>query len=666
MFPLLLLAMTTGADPKPTETPGDVAIQKYLRAEVAALDKNFMDGAKTKEAWTAKRPKLQEQMFDMLGLSPRPEKTDLHATVTGTIDVSEVTIEKIHFQSRPGLYVTGNLYRPRLAVKDKKLPAVLYLCGHSNLGRDGNKAAYQHYGMWFAHNGYVCFVIDTLQLGEVAGKHHGTYNLGRWWWHSRGYTPAGVECWNGIRAIDYLCTRPDVDADKIGVTGRSGGGATTVWLAATDDRVKVAVPVSGMSDLGDYVGERAINGHCDCMFAYNPYRWEWTTILALFAPKPLMFANGDADPIFPMPGNRRIAERLRKCYEMLGATDAFEEVVDKNNKHEDTPALRKASFRFFNTHLKGDADAKVEDTEFAKIAGQDLRVFPDDKDLPKDSINAKADETFVPVADVKVPAKPEEFAAWKAGLLKELKEKCFVGWPEGTPKLASRKGEKAVEILGKGAHGWELDTHPYVGVQVYVEKRPSLELGNKLDPGSRITLIVSSTQDDLPLGDVKWHTLIRPKSDVLTGLLYRGVASNAWARKNPPNTVERSMALVGKTVDQGRVMDVLATVAYLDEKAGGKATFTLLGRGDAGVIAAYAAMFDKRISQVILHEPPTTHDDGPYFLGVRRVLDIPDALGLLAPDIKVTITGKTSASKSFDKTEAIFKLAGAKGKLKRE
>ncbi len=649
MLPMLLLAMTTGADPKPAETPGDVAIQKYLRAEVAALDKNFMDGAKTKEEWTAKRPKLKEQMFDMLGLSPRPEKTELHATVTGTLDVGAVTIEKIHFQSRPGLYVTGNLYRPRLVGKDKKLPAILYLCGHSNQGRDGNKAAYQHHGMWFAHNGYVCLVIDTLQLGEVAGKHHGTYNLGRWWWHSRGYTPAGVECWNGIRAIDYLCTRPDVDAEKIGVTGRSGGGATTVWLTATDDRVKVAVPVSGMSDLGDYVGERAINGHCDCMFAYNPYRWEWTTILALFAPKPLMFANGDADPIFPMPGNRRIAERMRKCYEMLGAKDLFEEVVDENNKHEDTPVLRKASFRFFNTHLKGDPKAKVEDTVFAKIAGKDLRVFPDDKDLPKDSINAKADETFVPVADVKLPAKPEEFAAWKAALLKELKERCFRGWPEKMPAAKDTKPD-GLAISFKGNDGVDFLTkiHPFRFPLPNEHLRETflLVIVNADDDPEKVCRIGSTSAD----------------SGSMT-LEPRGVGDGKWTTKNPPNTVERSFALVGSTADAGRLRDLLGFLA--SPKHTGKVR--LAGRGQAGVIAAYAALLmPDKVDEVVLHEPPTSHDDGPYFLGIRRVLDIPDALGLLAPDMKVTITGKSAVSKAFHKTEAIFKLAGTKGNLKRE
>ena len=161
---------------------------------------------------------------------------------------------------------------------------MFYVCGHSNCGRNGNKAAYQSHGIWFARHGYVCLTVDSLQLGEIAAIHHGTYREGRWWWHSRGYTPAGVECLNGIRGIDYLVGRDDVDPERIAVTGISGGGAATFWIAAADPRVKVAVPVSGMADLPSYVGNRVINGHCDCMFLYNTFRWPWTRIAALVAP----------------------------------------------------------------------------------------------------------------------------------------------------------------------------------------------------------------------------------------------------------------------------------------------------------------------------------------------------------------------------------------------
>ena len=296
--------------------PGDVMIEKYLAAEVARISKKELDGATTREEWEKRRPRLKQEYFEMLGLWPLPEKTPLKAAVTGTVEGDNIVVEKVHFQSKPGLYVTGNLFRPKNVAG--KLPTVLYVCGHSGAGRNGGKVKFQDHGIWFAHNGYICLIIDTLQLGEIPGIHHGTYGLRgkepvetRFWWQARGYTPAGVEAWNGVRAIDYLVSRPDVDADKIAVTGISGGGAATLWITAADERVKVAVPVSGMSDLESYVTNKVINGHCDCMFFINTYQWEWTTIACLVAPRPMLFANSDNDGIFPMDGNRRIIERLR-------------------------------------------------------------------------------------------------------------------------------------------------------------------------------------------------------------------------------------------------------------------------------------------------------------------------------------------------------------------
>ena len=101
---------------------------------------------------------------------PEPERTPLHATVTSVYRRPEFVVENLHFQSMPGLYVTANLYRP--AESDSPRPAVLYVCGHSSQGgRNGNKVAYQSHGIWLAKHGYVCLMVDTLQLGEIAAIH---------------------------------------------------------------------------------------------------------------------------------------------------------------------------------------------------------------------------------------------------------------------------------------------------------------------------------------------------------------------------------------------------------------------------------------------------------------------------------------------------------------
>jgi len=633
---------------------------------VKRISAKFMDGAKTKAEWEAARPRLKREFLDMLGLDPLPEKSPLKAGVTSTLERSGVKIENIHFQSRPGLYVTGNLYLPaKTAGKPAaKSPGILYVCGHAGRGRDGNKTAYHDHGLWFAANGYVCLVVDTLQLGEVEGKHHGTYNLGRWWWHDLGYTPAGVECWNGIRAIDYLISRPEVDAEKIGVTGISGGGATTVWVAAADDRVKVAVPVSGMSDLESYVIEKVVNGHCDCMFPVNTYQWNLQTILALFAPKPLLFANSDNDGIFPMTGNRRIATRMRECYELLGAKDKFDEYVSKGG-HAYRPDLRLAIFGFFHKHLLG-SDAAIKDADFPAIKGADLRVFPTEADLPRDSINAKADETFITPATVKLPADAKEFATWRVDMLKQLREKCFRALPARIPTATKTESKE-----DKNRHEWVSDPGlPFPGRVIRQEKKLPRNFSSL-----QLTLVVLNPDDDIDRVKNLADTMFEDGAEPLV-IQPRGGDPNRWTRKNPPNTIERSLALIGQTADSGRVLDVAGVVASIIRLnaqgwSGPSFHYRVVGSGHAGVIAAYAVAltgpmgWGYSITKLVIVDPPMSHRDGPHFLNVLRVLDIPEALGLLAPNVKLTLLGKNANDAAFDRTEAIYKAAGAADKFAR-
>ncbi len=639
---LLLWAVPARAQ-APQPLPGDAAIERFLRQETEKISGRVLDGARTLEEWRARQERLRREYFDMLGLWPLPERTPLHATVTGMVERPGVVIEKLHYQSRPGLYVTANLYRPQKS--SGRPPAVLSLCGPSGRGRDGNNTAFQDHGMWFASNGYVCLVLDTLQLGEVAGKHHGTYNLGRWWWHPAGYTPAGVECWNGVRGLDYLVSRPDVDPDRLAVTGISGGGAGTIWVAAADERVKCAVPVSGMSDLESYVSHKVINGHCDCMFLYNTYRWEWTTILARIAPRPLLFANSDNDSIFPMDGNRRVIERLRKIYELYGHPEWVAEHVSKGG-HDYRPDLRLAIFRWINKHLKNDTGS-VQDADFPPLPGAQLRVFPEDKDIPADALNARIDESFVPRAEVKAPPK-DGFAAWQKQRMKDLRQRCFRDWPERVPAAEEAKADAAVAMT--------LVTEP--GIEVSVT--PHLPKENADGAGGLV--VVLNEDEDPAKGIPEWAgRLVRGRAVYL--LAPRGVGPGRWTRQSPPNYVERAHVLLGRTVDQGRVRDVAATVRLLDGKAGGARAWAVAGRGPAGVIAAYAALLEPVIAEVVCVEPPASHRAGPYLLGVQRVLDIPDALGLLAPRRLVLVKAKDSG---FERTAAIFQAAEASDRLRRE
>lgn len=648
---LLCCCSLMEAQDKPASIPfGDAVIESHLTLEAARLSERVHEGAESKEDWEAKRLQLKREFFDMLGLWPLPERTPLNAKVTGKLERDGYRVENVHFQSRPGLYVTGNLYLP--AKVDGKVPAVLYVCGHDGRGRDGNKTAFQHHGQWFATHGYICLIIDSLQLGEIAGIHHGTYRENRWWWQSAGYTPAGVECWNGTRAIDYLISRPEVDADKLAVTGISGGGAATYWIAAADERVKVCVPVSGMSDLESYVVDKVCNGHCDCMFFYNTYRWEWSTIAALITPRAMLFENSGHDTIFPMPANERIRDRLADLYRWYEKKpgDLFDIGVTPGG-HQDNVELRLMAYRWINKHLKND-NKEVSEPPLAKIDAKSLRVFPEDTDLPADRINAKIDETFVTLATLQSPPDRKEYPGWSQKLREQLLDRVFNEWPDQVPAADLREENEKTGMM-------MLQTEDEV---IVTARRTKSETNVKRSPEhpERIWLVIlnpDETEGQLP----EWASKIIPHGQATIILSPRGSgATTKWTANNPPNYVERAHALLGRTVDMGRIWDVQSVARMLHEAEGNELTIAVAGKGAAGILGAYAALNETSIAEVIAVDPPASHRQGPYLLGVLKVLDIPDALGLLAPRHLTLVNAKDEA---LQRTSKLYEAAGYQGRI---
>jgi dienelactone hydrolase len=404
----------------------------FLASEVARLGKRGLEEFHDPAA----REKRHAEAMEMFGLSPMPERGDLRAVITGRVEDEWVTVEKLHFQSSPGLYVTANFYLPKKI--EKPLPTVIYVCGHSFMITNGvsfgNKTGYGHHGAWFARNGYACLVIDTVQLGEIQGIHHGTYREGMWWWNSRGYSSAAVEAWNTIRAIDYLETRSEVDKSRIGITGRSGGGAYSWSTTALDSRIKVSAPVAGITDLRNYVIDGAVEGHCDCMFFVNTYAWDYPMLAACAAPRPLLIVNSDKDSIFPLDGVVRLNQKVANLYRLYGNTNDQGLVIGPG-PHKDTQDLQIPVFRWFNKYLRGN-ETIIDLPATNHFTPQQLKVFDE---LPNDQRNATVQEWFVP----KAPPGPKissraEWIVQKEKWMRGLKEKVFRNWPD--PKWAEPVG----------------------------------------------------------------------------------------------------------------------------------------------------------------------------------------------------------------------------------
>ena len=619
---ILILCVTAARseDPPAPPPPGEALVRALLDDDVRRIESGYLKDVRSASDWEALRPRLHAEYLHMLGLDPLPPRTPLEARTTGVLEREGFRVEKVDFQSRPGLHVTANLYLP--SKHDGKLPAVLYQSGHSGRERDGNKTAFQRHGAWFASHGYACLILDTLQLGEVAGIHHGTYRYHRWWWQSRGYTPAGVECWNAIRALDYLESRPEIDMSRVAATGISGGGAATLWIAAADPRVSVAIPVSGMSDLSTYVTDKVIDGHCDCMLLINSHRWDWTLIAALVAPRPLLFANSDMDPIFPMPGNERIAEKLRRLYGLLGRPGAFDTVVVPGG-HDDKLELRLPAYRWVNRWFRND-DREVSEPDYPEIEGRELRVFPDA--LPPDAVNDRIDREFVPPGKVDLPSGAAAFPAWRDGLVARIRARSFAAPDE--------------RIL---VPGFELPALPPAGKPVWILVEEPPRLGD--EPAT-------------PAALRDWEKSYTGDADIVR-FAPRGTGNAAW-RSPHPYYIERALAIVGRTADSGRVRDVALAAASVRERCGGKNPVRAIGRGTAGVLALYAALLESSIEEVVAVSPPASHHEGPHFIDILRVCDVADAMGCLAPRKLALIGAPTELAK---RVETIYTAAGARDRL---
>jgi dienelactone hydrolase len=646
-FPVCL----TGASPSAPTYSGDRIIADYFRAETTKVSSRCLANITTLDDWKANREEYRRELREMLGLDPLPPRTNLEPVVTGKIDTETFTVEKLYFQSMPGLYVTGNLYLPKSL--SKPAPAVLYVCGHALVVKNGvsygNKTAYQHHGEWFARNGYVCLVIDTLQLGEIQGIHHGTYREGMWWWNSRGYTPAGVEALNGIRSLDYLETRPEVDPNRFGVTGRSGGGAYSWTISALDDRIKVAAPVAGITDLQNHVVDGTVEGHCDCMFFVNTYRWDYPMLAALVAPRPLLICNSDKDTIFPLDGVMRLHAKVRSVYQLYGATTNLGVLITEG-PHQDTQDLQVPVFRWFNRHLKGeDPVIAIPATNF--FQPEQLKVF--DKP-PADARNTHIHETFVPRAEWP-PGTPT--AADRERLLALLKEKTFRAWPTEPEPLFLTKAF-SVTHDGVRLQAWDFRSQPEIPLRLYLIGRASLQKTREVSLAvldetdwsqwlgamtpAFATELSAESHGTAPvaLAESRFAALLastQTSDRFMAFVAPRGIGLTGWTTAPTKRIqIRRRFMLLGQTLDSMRVWDIRRAIqAVRSIKETRTARLELQSRGQMAVNVLCASLFEPGVASLELLGLPGSPRDGPDYLNVLRILDLPQVLALAEATMEV-------------------------------
>ncbi len=638
-------------------TPGDRMFAEYFRAETRTLGERSLADVRTLDDWNKTKLTARKQLFEMLGLDPLLPKTDLKATVTGTLDHPDFTVEKLHYQSRPGLYVTANVYVPKKL--SAPAPAILYVCGHAVVKTDGvsygNKVGYQHWGAWFARNGYVCMVVDTVQLGELEGIHHGTYKEGFWWWNSRGYSSAAAEAWNCIRALDYLQSRKDVDGERIGVTGRSGGGAYSWWIAALDERIKAACPTAGIVDLQSHVVDGCVEGHCDCMFMVNTYRWDYAQVAALMAPRPLLIVNTDKDTIFPLDGVVRLHERVRGIYDLHNAPEKLGLILGEG-PHKDTQELQVPVMRWFNKWLKHN-EAPVPNYAEKLFTPQQLKVF---EKLPADEITTKCYESFTQLA-----VDSASFDPTKA--LAALQMKTFGGWPSATAPANVRQ-VASTEADGVRLSVHEFDSESGIHLRFYLAQPSaaapkSLHLETVDDANWQQQLQLakagfasafgeelaragidpkSSVSPDLEKKFTGWMRYIRDNQAAYITFAPRGVGLTALGGdKRYQTQIRRRFMLLGETLASTQVWDVhRASEAARGLPGLGDVPLHFHASPEMTEVATFAAIFEPKLVSLTLANPPRGDKDAPDFLNWSRIVTPAQLLQLAEQKTKVNLPKK--------------------------
>lgn len=362
--------------------------------------------ASTQQRWDTRADRVRRQILVSLGLWPLPTKTPLNPVVYGKITRDDYTVEKVYFESVPGFYVTGNLYRPRKV--RGKTAGVLCPHGHWNEGRfmdqgaetvqkeiasgaerfeEGGRSVLQARCVQLARMGCTVFhydmigYADSVQIPmEIA---HGfktqrpEMNTTNDWGlfspqaESHLQSVMGLQTWNSIRALDFLQSLPEVDPERIACTGASGGGTQTFILSAIDPRIKVAFPAVMVST--------AMQGGCTCENACDLRIGTGNVeFAALFAPKPLgMTAADDWTKEMPTKG----FPELKQHYEMLGRPDQVMLAPFLQFGHNYNYVSRDAMYRWLNSHLHLGITNSIVESNYTRLTKEEMTVW--DKKHPK-------------------------------------------------------------------------------------------------------------------------------------------------------------------------------------------------------------------------------------------------------------------------------------------
>jgi dienelactone hydrolase len=595
----IVLFIAAGLSLEAQPTDAEAQLMRWLdRIAQQQLDKRDADIRQITTVEAAERRKewVRKKILDLIGGLP-DYAGPLNARVTGRIDKQKYIIEKVIFESLPRLYVTADLYRPN---KPGRYPGVLVALGHWDQG----KIAEQRLAANLAMKGFVALAFDPIGQGEriTAYDRRLGWTLGGW--STEEHLQAGAQSllagenfaryriWDAKRALDYLVSRPEVETERIGCTGCSGGGTDTTYISALDARIKAAAPACWMNSYRTLFSGPVGDSEQSPQYFLSSGLDE-TDYVELFSPKPWLIVSTIGD-FFPLEGVRDIFQEARGWYRLYHAEDHLDWAVGPG-PHGTPQPLRERIYEWMIRWLKdGHGDAREEPVEMALehdlLATASGQVTPElggreIYEVIRERFEKRRDSGAVNIKD----------------LLDEMRRLMR---PVEERPVDSRVTE-------------ETRTTDWISQKMFLETEPGVEL--------HATLLVPRGEGRKP-GVLVVETDAATPSKLATEAVRQGAVVLALAPRGLPRSDDRRpfggdyaantrAFLVGRNLPGMRAYDIRRGIDLLASRPEVDAgSLRAVARGEAGVWLLMAAAADPRIQHIWL-------DRTPYSL--RAALDEP-------------------------------------------
>ena len=538
---------------------------------------------------------------------PFPEKTPLNARTTRVIERDAYRIENVIFESRPGFFITANLYVPK--GRTTPMPGVVGTCGHSLNGKANE--SYQSFAQGLARLGYVVLIFDPVGQGErfqymtpdLKSRYKGGVGEHIHMGNQQvlvGESLCNWFAWDGVRALDYLLTRGEVDPNHVGVTGNSGGGTQTAWLCGVEQRWTMAAPACFITTFRRNAENELPADTEQCPPRVLSLGLDHSDFLAALAPKPIVILAKERD-YFDIRGATEAYQRLKKLYTLLGKPDNVELFVGPTY-HGYSQENREAMYRFFN-----------KQTSFAAIQSEPKIVLEKDETLwctPRGTISDLGSRTVFSTTRETSESLAISRGTTRGDALKRAVD-ALLHPPAGNqpiPEYRILRGMGNRKYSAKGSCTYAVEAEP--GIHALVTQLFDDQLMSRPPRGqTRAILYISHRSADVELRDEALIEQLR-KSDSDAGFFacdVRGIGDSqpdtcgANTFLNPYGS-DYFLAAHGLMLDRPylgqRTFDVLRVIDWLVDQ--GHTEIHLAGKGWGALPAAFAALLSNAVKQVTL------------------------------------------------------------------